>query len=175
MNNYLSIKKTREKKEAIQKKELSKITENYRELFRYLLENHCNDDKFLNLLLFKNANIESCKIFENETDFYDTIQSETNFFHKIYQFEVSKRAKPALELSFEIFYLSTFNQIFNKKFFDFNVKGYLYIVLLFHSIKKEAQIVIYNGLLKTDFEELINNLSKLQSGWRYATSTLCYK
>ena len=175
MNNYLAIIKQEKKREALQKSEFNKISANYRELFKCLLENHCNNDRFLNLLLFQKCNIENCRIFGNETEFYDTIQSKVKFFHKIYQFEISKRAIPAPGLSFEIFYLSTFAQIYNTEIFDFDVKGYLYIVLLYHSIKKEVQIVIYNGLLKTNFEELANNLGKLQSERRYATSTLCYK
>lgn len=69
MNNYLAIIKQEKKREALQKSEFNKISANYRELFKCLLENHCNNDRFLNLLLFQKCNIENCRILEMKLNF----------------------------------------------------------------------------------------------------------
>lgn len=170
---YLTDKKQNEVIEAIIKKQdFTKVPNEYRSLIISLIENNCIDDKLIKAI--SKRKIGDCRIFNrsilNDGDkFYDTIRYSSTFSN-IFQIAISKRAILS-GMKFEKFYLSELTKIQNKRTFDFQVKGYLYI-LFYYAIKgkDKVYISIYNGLMEKDYKELIEYRNNIRSD--YYSSTL---
>lgn len=148
------------KREVLKKLELEKVPEDYRGIFKFLLEKHCC--KFSDLLLNKNCKIRSCIYYKNAEDFYNKYNTVfAKLQKKIYRFIVytdllnTNHSKVWVTNLYPLYYKECFS-----KEIDFTL-GWLYIICYYGSIKKGIHILIYNGFSKTDFDELLNNPDKL--------------
>ena len=148
------------KREALKKLEFKKVPEDYRGIFKFLLEKHCC--KFSDLLLNKNCKIRSCKVYENAEDFYNKYNTVfAKLQKKIYRFTVWTEYSDLLNTNFWLTYSYSlyYKECFSKEI-DFTL-GWLHIICYYGSIKKGIHILIYNGFSKTNFDELLNNPDKL--------------
>lgn len=172
---YLTDKKQNERIESIEKKDFTKVPNEYRSLIISLLVNHCKDDKLIKAI--SKRKIGDCRIFDSSIlkdrdGFYSSVRYSSTFSN-IFQIAISKRAIPAIGMKFEKFYLSELTKIQNKRTFNFRVKGYLYI-LFYYAIKgkDKVYISIYNGLMENDYKELIEYSNNIRSDYKYPSTLI---